>query len=162
MNQLVLQALPASPEEPDVETREFYLRSLLLLDQANIPYLVGGGYAMAFYTGIVRHTKDVAHLVLRQGDSINWRHLLRRFQSQAGERVLLSHLILFGFIYPSERDRVPAWVLDELHQAVRNERPTDEKICQGTLLSKYMYVTPTDNSGYPDVRLPPPAPITRH
>ena len=29
-------------------------------------------------------------------------------------RVLLSHLVLFGFIYPSERSRVPARVLEEL------------------------------------------------
>jgi hypothetical protein len=30
-----------------------------LLSEAGIPFLVGGGYALAVYTGIVRHTKDL-------------------------------------------------------------------------------------------------------
>ena len=49
----------ASPEAPAPETREFYQRSLAMLDAAGIPYMVGGGYAMAYYTGIVRCTKDL-------------------------------------------------------------------------------------------------------
>ena len=47
---------------------------------------------------------DVAHLILRQGRAFDWRRLLRRFECQGCERVLLAHLIMFGFIYPSERD----------------------------------------------------------
>lgn len=59
MNRLLEQSAPACPEEPPSETRNFYLRSLALLDQANIPFLIGGGYAMSHYTGIIRHTKDL-------------------------------------------------------------------------------------------------------
>src|ERR671930_659088 len=29
-------------------------------------------------------------------------------------RVLLSHLILFGFVYPDKRQNIPAWVMEEL------------------------------------------------
>src|SRR5262249_40232743 len=29
-----------------------------VLDEARVPFLVGGAYALAHYTGIVRHTKD--------------------------------------------------------------------------------------------------------
>ena len=31
-----------------------------------------------------------------------------------GERILLSHLLTFGFLYPAEKDKVPASVIDEL------------------------------------------------
>ena len=44
---------------PDEQTRRFYLHSLELLEAAQVPHLVGGGYAMACYTGIFRHTKDL-------------------------------------------------------------------------------------------------------
>jgi hypothetical protein len=222
----------ASPEAPGAETREFYQRSLALLDRAGIPFMVGGGYAMAYYTGIVRCTKDldvfcrpldrdrvldvlgeeggyrtdltwphflakaihgeafidviyrsgyglcdvddvwfenarpgevwgqpvmicpieetlwskayvqerdrfdgadVAHLILRQGQSIDWKRLLRRFECQGCERVLLAHLVMFGFIYPSERGRVPGWVMERLMASVRDEAETEQKICRGPL-----------------------------
>jgi hypothetical protein len=55
---------------------------------------------------------DVAHLLRARGQHLDWDRLLRRF----GEHwpVLLSHLVLFGFIYPAERDRIPADVMQEL------------------------------------------------
>lgn len=40
------------------ETREFYCRVMTALQKARVPFLVGGAYAFARYTGIVRHTKD--------------------------------------------------------------------------------------------------------
>lgn len=42
--------------DPDV--RDFYVRSMALLNKAEVPFLVGGAYAFARYTGIERHTKD--------------------------------------------------------------------------------------------------------
>jgi hypothetical protein len=54
----------AEPIEPDKPTRDFYLHALFCLDEAKVPYLVGGGYAMACYTAIARTTKDL-ELVLR-------------------------------------------------------------------------------------------------
>jgi hypothetical protein len=42
----------------DPESRDFYVRSMHLLQDANIPFLVGGAYALGRYTGIERHTKD--------------------------------------------------------------------------------------------------------
>lgn len=44
---------------------------------------------------------DVAHIILKRGKRLDWGRLLSRF----GEhwRVLLSHLILFDYIYPSEK-----------------------------------------------------------
>jgi hypothetical protein len=37
----------------------FYRQALLALQAARVPFLVGGGYALAHYTGIVRDTKDL-------------------------------------------------------------------------------------------------------
>jgi len=40
------------------ETLDFYRRVMIALREARVPFLVGGAYAFARYTGIVRHTKD--------------------------------------------------------------------------------------------------------
>jgi hypothetical protein len=53
------QQNPPIETDPPQKTREFYLRALEILDHSGVPYVVCGGYAMAFYTGIVRHTKDL-------------------------------------------------------------------------------------------------------
>ncbi len=45
-------------QELTPEASDFYLRAMALLDEAEVPFLVGGAYAFARYTGIVRHTKD--------------------------------------------------------------------------------------------------------
>src|SRR5437016_4856595 len=40
-------------------TRQFYFRSLDLLDASDVRYAVGGAHCLATYTGIERHTKDL-------------------------------------------------------------------------------------------------------
>ena len=40
------------------EGAEFYKGAMQALADAGVPFLVGGAYALAHYTGIVRHTKD--------------------------------------------------------------------------------------------------------
>src|SRR3954467_13079104 len=205
--------LPAAPIAPDATTQEFYVDALRELDDAGIPYVVGGGYAMAHYTGIARNTKDldifvkpsdhkrvlatmeeagyrteyfypfwiakalsgdsfidilynsgnglcpvdddwfryatnfeihgyptrlcppeeqmfskafvmdrdrfdgtdVNHLIFAQGKTMDWKRLMRRFAGH--ERVLMAHVMLFGYAYPTERGRVPAWVMVELDRA---------------------------------------------
>jgi hypothetical protein len=42
----------------DADARAFYSRSIDIMSQAGIPFLVGGAYAFAQYTGIERHTRD--------------------------------------------------------------------------------------------------------
>src|SRR5437764_9541902 len=58
---------PAAPTEPDPPTRQFYINVMTRLDEAKLPYVVGGGYAMAYYTGIARNTKDL-DLFIRPAD----------------------------------------------------------------------------------------------
>jgi hypothetical protein len=248
----VMLSCPPDNGALDPETRDFYCRAVRLLDQAKIPFLVGGAYALARYTGIIRHTKDfdifirpddcprvlalfeaagyrteltfphwlgkvhhngnfidvifssgngvavvddgwfehavpeqvlgepallcpseetiwskgfvqererfdgadVAHLLRACGPTLDWRRLLDRYGPHW--RVLLQHIVAFGFVYPSERDEVPAWVTRELLGRLEEELrspPPAGKLCQGTLLSREQYLVDITEWGYQDARL---------
>lgn len=104
---------------------------------------------------------DIAHLLLRCGEHLDWARLLRRFG--ANWRLLLSHLTLFGFIYPAQRDRVPAAVIDELLDRLHREThaaPPDGHVCSGTLLSREQYLPDIEQWGYIDARLAPHGPMS--
>ena len=45
--------------ELDQPTRDFYVRTLTVLNESAMPYLIGGAYAMGTLAGIERHTKDI-------------------------------------------------------------------------------------------------------
>jgi hypothetical protein len=45
---------------------EFYRNAMRTLSDAGVPYLVGGAYAYAHYTGIERHTKDIDVFVMER------------------------------------------------------------------------------------------------
>ena len=249
--------VPTAPIEPDPQTRQFYVTALQRLDEAEVPYVVGGGYAMAHYTGIARNTKDldlfvrprdrrrtldvmeqagyrteyfypfwiakalsgesfidilynsgnglcpvdddwlkhsrkievhgyatracppeeqlwskafvmdrerfdgadVIHLVLAQGKTMDWRRLVRRFQTH--ERVLMAHLLLFGYAYPSERDRVPDWVMGSLHESIAADPPQPHRVCYGTNIAARGYGVPLRQWHYLDGRLQPHGPLTK-
>jgi hypothetical protein len=236
----------------DPVSRDFYLSAVRYLQQAEIPFLVGGAYSFARHTALERHTKDfdifvrpsdcprvlktlasagysveltfphwlgkaysgdncidvifssgngvarvddewfahaiegrvfdtpvllcpveetiwskafvmererfdgadIAHLIRGSGRDIQWPRLVARFGPYW--RVLLSHLVMFGFIYPGERDTIPAWVLEELMQRLRDETttpPPPERICQGTIISRAQYLVDIEHWGYEDCRL---------
>ena len=99
---------------------------------------------------------DIAHILLCCADKLDWQHLVQRFGTDW--RVLLSHLILFGYIYPSERNRVPQGVMNELLDRLCDtlaSGPGPERVCMGTLLSRTQYVIDTEQWGYLDGRLMP-------
>jgi hypothetical protein len=95
---------------------------------------------------------DVLHL-LRGAEQLDWQRLVRRFG--AHHRVLYAHLVLFGFVYPSERTRIPQEVLDALAAAVAREQQHSEggQVCQGTLLSREQYLVDVTQWGFEDARL---------
>lgn len=104
---------------------------------------------------------DVAHLLRALGPGLDWHRLLRRFGPHW--RVLLSHLILFGFVYPGERWRVPEEVMRELIGRLTAEaggRHPDERLCYGTLLSRAQYLPDILTWGYRDARLAPTGSMT--
>jgi hypothetical protein len=238
--------------EVDAKTFAFYRQALTILSEAQLPFLVGGAYALERYTGIQRHTKDIdvfvdpqecqrilnvfsaagyqteftfhhwlakvygagdfidiifssgngvarvdegwfehgvpaevlgmparlcppeemiwsksyvmererydgadiAHLLRACGHSLDWERILVRFGLDW--RVLLQHLILFGYIYPGERTNVPSWVLGELLQRLQREMaeaPPPDRVCQGILLSREQYLPDLERWGYADARL---------
>jgi hypothetical protein len=247
---------PASPVDPKPGTRDFYVDALQALDRAQVPYLVGGGYAMAHFTGIQRTTKDldifirpddrdrtlttlsaagyqteffypfwiskalcgdafidvlynsgngictvddewfanageidvhgyrapmtppeetlwskafvqdrdrfdgadIAHLILRQGQNFDWRRLVRRFRGH--ERVLMAHLLLYDYIYPTERGRVPDWVPARLTELIQSEPPTEARLCRGTNLAVRGFGTDVREWGFADARVQPHGPLT--
>jgi hypothetical protein len=96
---------------------------------------------------------DIMHLILTHAENINWPRLLERFGDHW--RVLFSHLCLFGFSYPSERDRIPTWVMSDLVRKLERELQTpapSEKTCQGTLLSREQYLIDVERWGLTDAR----------
>ena len=104
---------------------------------------------------------DVAHLIHACAPRMDWARLLQRFGPHW--RVLLSHLVLFGFIYPSDRSLVPQWLMDELTERLRVETrsvPPRGGHCAGTLLSREQYLPDVAHKGYEDVRLGPHSTMT--
>jgi hypothetical protein len=104
---------------------------------------------------------DIAHLILACRQRLDWRRLLDRFGRHW--RVLLSHLTLFGFVYPGERDCVPRGLILELCRRLAEETRgpmVDQRLCQGTLLSREQYLVDVSSWGYADGRLPPAGSMT--
>lgn len=99
---------------------------------------------------------DIAHLVRTRGAQLDWSRLLRRFDPYW--QVLLSHLVLFDFIYPSERALVPRWVVNNLLQRMQSESADHaprNRFCRGTVLSRSQYRVDVENCGYEDARQQP-------
>jgi Uncharacterised nucleotidyltransferase len=239
---------------PDDEARNFYRSAMQALIGADIPFLVGGAFALERYTGIKRYTKDfdifvrskhitqalaaleeagyrseltfphwlgkahhgnlfvdiifgsgngearvddlwfehavqadvlgmpvliyppeeaiwsksfvmererydgadIAHLLRICAEKLDWQRLVMRYGSKW--RLLLSYLVLFGFIYPAERNKIPAWVMRDLLGRLQGEldvAPPPEKVVQGTLISREQFLIDVDEWGYRDGRLPP-------
>lgn len=231
------------------ETEAFYRHTMQVLTEHDLPYLVGGAYALYLYTGIVRHTKDfdlfvrpadcrgalaalaaagyatdltfphwlgkafhgedfvdvifssgngvarvddrwfayarratflgeevrivppeemiwskafvcererfdgadINHLLRACGPDLDWDRLLERFGPHG--QLLLAHLLMFQFVYPSERPCVPAAVIDELLGRLKPAPASSDRVCRGTLLSRLQYLTDLEKWGYRDARL---------
>jgi hypothetical protein len=248
----------ATLEQFAPDTFRFYRRAMEVLREGRVPFLVGGAYALGYYTGITRHTKDfdifvravdaqrtrdvlaaadyrteitfshwlskayhqddfvdiiyssgnglcvvddgwfehavegtvldtrarlipaeemiwqkayimererfdgadVNHLLRACGRNLDWDRLLARFGKDW--RVLLSHFVLFGFVYPDERECVPNRVLRDL-TARLYEEPTgrhEGHLCRGPLLSRTQYLLDIEEWGYIDPRPAPQGPLT--
>lgn len=104
---------------------------------------------------------DVAHLLRACAARLDWRRLLERFGPHW--RVLLSHLILFGYIYPSERPLVPSPVMGSLLDQLQIEKGgplSKNHVCRGTLLSRTQYRDDVEAWGYADARQMPIGSLT--
>jgi hypothetical protein len=119
-------------------------------------------WSKAFINERERHDgADIMHMLLACAATLDWDRLLQRFG--AHWRVLLSHLCLFGFVYPSERARLPEWVMTALLERLEEELhtpPPEERICQGTLISREQYLPDLERWGFLDARLIMPNAMT--
>jgi hypothetical protein len=247
----IMSANPTNLENQAPVAFRFYHDALAVLRAADVPFLVGGAYAFACYTGIARHTKDldifvrppdarralqalqragyrteltfphwlgkahhggdfldvifssgnglctvdegwfehavegevlgeparlvpveemiwqksyimererfdgadVLHLLRARGATLDWGRLLARFGPHW--RILLSNLVLFGFVYPEEKDAIPPAVLSTLVDRLADRAVANGRLCQGTLLSRMQYLPDTAEWGYHDARLLP-------
>ncbi|HME91114.1 MAG TPA: hypothetical protein VKE49_06805 [Myxococcaceae bacterium] len=92
---------------------------------------------------------DVAHLLRSCAKTMDWSRLLRRFERYW--EVLLAHILLFQFSYPSERSAIPADVLSHLLDRARQsmgEGDWNSRICRGDLLSSVNYQVDIRDWGY--------------
>jgi nucleotidyltransferase DUF2204 len=96
---------------------------------------------------------DIAHILVSCAEKLDWQHLVERFGPDW--RVLLSHLVLFGYIYPGEQGRIPTRIMDDLIARLGTETPGGRhtRLCRGTLLSRKQYLVDVQKWGFHDARL---------
>jgi hypothetical protein len=95
---------------------------------------------------------DIAHLLSACAPNLDWSRLIKRFDTDW--RVLWSHLILFGFIFPSKRNLVPFELVKEFSAKILREQTEPalvDPVCNGTLLSRIQYQS--DLGDFLDARL---------
>jgi hypothetical protein len=95
---------------------------------------------------------DIAHIILRQSKRIDWKRLLTHMEQYW--EVLLIHVLNFRFIYPSERDTVPRWLVDELLLRAKEQAdlPVPKtKVCRGRLFSPDDHRVDVAEWGFADV-----------
>lgn len=84
---------------------------------------------------------DILHLINACAHSIDWVHLLRRFEPCW--QLLLFYVNLYQFTYPSNRSDFPQWFVRELIDRWRAERhaPVEQPPeCRGTLIDRYSFL----------------------
>jgi len=99
---------------------------------------------------------DIVHIIRKSGPNLDWRRLVDRFGQYWP--LLFSYLVFYVFVYPSERDAIPREILQELSGRLNqslDSPPPDDKVCQGTLVSRAQYLLDIGQYGYADARLQP-------
>jgi hypothetical protein len=100
---------------------------------------------------------DIVHLIRAAQGKLDGDRLLRRFGIHW--RVLLAHVLLFDYVYPSERGLVPDAMRHELVARARGEVETtpadgrpDVRLCYGTYLSRHQFTDDVERFGFTDAR----------
>jgi hypothetical protein len=65
--------------------------------------------------------------------------------------VLLMALLNFRFVYPSERHRVPRWLMEELLDRLKDQmmvKPPGKRICRGRIFSPRDYSIDVERWGF--------------
>lgn len=95
---------------------------------------------------------DVTHIMLKQGDVLDWKHLWDLMEPNW--ELLGVHIMLFRFTYPSERNIVPTWVMEKFVALVKDQLhipvPKD-RVTRGPLLSPNQYKVAVEKWGFKNV-----------
>ncbi|MFL5414924.1 MAG: nucleotidyltransferase [Myxococcales bacterium] len=137
---------------------EEWRKRAVLGDVLGRPALLVPAEEMIWQKGYIQERErfdgaDIHHLIRAKGDRLDWRHMLSRFADHWP--VLLGHLVSFRFSFPSDKDKVPEWVMRDLlaRQLALEDRPAaSERMCRGTLLSRQQYMNEVEDHGYLDAR----------
>lgn len=92
---------------------------------------------------------DTAHMILKCSDRIDWKQLLSHMELYW--EVLLMALLNFRFVYPSERDLVPKWLMDELLERLKDQsavKGPGKKVCRGRIFSPRDYAIDVEQWGF--------------
>lgn len=92
---------------------------------------------------------DINHLILMTGKSLDWKRLLLRMENNW--ELLLVLILHFRFVYPSERNIIPKWLIEELISRLTyqlHNPPPIDRICRGPLLSRSQYKIDLEKLGF--------------
>lgn len=130
--------MPSAQAEIDPKAREFYCESIKMLNEAKLPYIVGGAYAFARYTGIERHTKDFDIFVRRQ----DLERTLELFEKKTGCRTELTFSHWLGKAYCGDH------FVDVIFNSGNGLTPVDddwfEHAVDGTVLDLPVKLSPAE------------------
>lgn len=88
---------PSLEEEVEPQTADFYRSALRVLADAEVPFLVGGAFAHACFTGIRRSTKDLDLFIRRE----DYERVTQLMEAQ-GWRTELTYPHWLGKVYAGE------------------------------------------------------------
>jgi hypothetical protein len=94
---------------------------------------------------------DVVHVILKQHQHIDLRRLLGYMDLHW--EVLLMHVLNFRWVYPSERDHVPSWLLRELVERLERQLTLPApriRTCRGRMFSRADYEIAIREWGFAD------------
>jgi len=110
-------------------------------------------WCKAYIQSRTRHDgADIYHIILKKNKDINWKRLLNRMERHW--EILLAHLINFRFIYPSEIEIIPKWLMVELISRVEqqlNLPKSEERSCRGQLFSHDQYQIDIEKWGFKSI-----------
>jgi hypothetical protein len=95
---------------------------------------------------------DIAHLIHACGTKFDWDGLVKRF----GDHwlLLLQYLVLFRFVYPEDRDIVPAELIHDLAARIGTDAELADGLSfRGPLVDRYGYLYDLRHRGLTDPRV---------
>lgn len=92
---------------------------------------------------------DVNHIIRKMGQQLDWERLLRRMEVHW--ELLLQQCVHFRYVYPSEGDNIPSWLMTELLGRMKWQESmprSRDAVCRGATISQDQYVIDLTEWGY--------------